>query len=142
MRNAEELAKTLDWLVDNGRIPGLLPVDVRAAASLLRVQDEKLKLYQQALAAKRHEVNVRLVPEHGYMLKLEANFIMADPVIYGVEQRVAEHPHLSEPEWQQELARAAVSIAQARQREDLLGKAYLGVRNAVRTLQSEREKTE
>ena len=78
----ERLAHTLNYLVKEGLVPGLLPADVSAAADLLLEQEAELGLLRKALATKEHLVEVEIVETRLYRKECRATLVISDPRIY------------------------------------------------------------
>ena len=94
-RTADQLAKTLEYLVTEGLVPGLLPADVSAAADLLRAQDAELATLRKAIAANLHHVNLKVTREAPCRRKFRAEFVIADPRLYYAELAVDDLAWLS-----------------------------------------------
>jgi hypothetical protein len=105
---AEKLAGTLDYLVREDLVPGLLPEDVSAAARLLVEQERELKTLREALATKEHIVNATAEREH-YRLKIRGEFVIADPRIYFGEIAVDDRTMFGAPEMEAGWTRRATA---------------------------------
>lgn len=81
MSDVEKCAATLEYLVKQGLVPGLLPEKVTEAARLLRAQEKELATLRAALTTKRHIVEVE-VEDMDLRKEVVAKFIIADPRIY------------------------------------------------------------
>ena len=85
-KGADELARTLEWCADRGRIEGLHPAEVRKAADLLREQAMKIEELSAILAANTPTVlfdeRDGLAP---YIKERRFTFIAVKPQAYQVE---------------------------------------------------------
>lgn len=81
-KTANELAFTLDYIVENCRPPGLLPETVTEAATRLREQEKELISLRAAMAAKEHLVTVTISKPTPYQTRFRAEFTITDPVRY------------------------------------------------------------
>jgi hypothetical protein len=129
---AEQLAGTLNYLVNKGLVPGLLPNDVTAAAEMLVEQEAELKLLREALATKEHIVNATAEREH-YRLKIRGEFVIADPRIYFGEIAVDDRTMFGVPErdWELHVARQLTRAATDAWLHDMTECAFVAVHSAI-----------
>jgi hypothetical protein len=129
---AQRLADRLDGMVSAKVLPGLLPEDVSAAAEMLREQDAELRTLREAMAAKRHIVNVTATERQPYSKDIRAELVIADPRIFYGEMRVDDRWAWGAPsDWDLHVARQLVRTATAEWIRELEELAYRGLRKAI-----------
>jgi len=83
METNEKLAGTLNWLVANGHIPGLLPENVTAAADRLIEQGKRIAELEATLAANKHTASAEIVDGPApYSKELRVRVDIVDPRPY------------------------------------------------------------
>lgn len=106
MERANKLAGTLDWLVREGLIPGLLPKDVSEAAELLRSQAAEIESLTRTLAASRHTVTAKRMPGNDpFRVVIRGEVAIADPRRYFGEVTI-DQMRLADPHFVPHLARS------------------------------------
>ena len=130
---AEKLAFTLDWLVANGHVPGIMPKDVTAAAELLRDQEAELKTLRTAMAAKDHTVEATAELDY-YQTTIRAAFIITDPRIYYGEIRIDDRLAATHRDYLEHVMRQLVSVGTADWIQDLRERTYVAVHDALAKL--------
>lgn len=135
---AEKLARTLDYLVGAGVIPGLLPADVSAAAELLRDQDKELQTLRAALATKEHIVDVEIVETQPYRKECRATLVISDPrIFHGAIEVGHEMEFMSrDDDWLHHIGRQLIRAGTRDWIRDLEEKAVIGF---VRTYRQMRD---
>lgn len=137
---AEKLAFTLRYLIKEGRVPGLLPKDVEAAAALLVEQEAELYWLRKALAAKSHIVEATAEREN-YQLKIKGTFTITDPRIYCGEIVVDDQTMFGAGagghDWQQHIAWHLTRATAADWIRELEERALVAVRDAIADATSE-----
>lgn len=84
-----ELAFTLNYLVEQGLVPGLLPRDVRAAAELLVRQEKQIQQMITILATNEHTVQIEAKRLSGFTgVEVKLTFGIVSPRTYRSETRV------------------------------------------------------
>ncbi|MBK9496695.1 MAG: hypothetical protein IPO08_19775 [Xanthomonadales bacterium] len=83
----QECTGTLEYLLSEGLVPGLLPKGVRKAIELLTSMDKELTSLRAAMATKHHIVTAEAEIENGYQVSVRAEFVIADPRRYFGEIR-------------------------------------------------------
>jgi hypothetical protein len=129
---AQKLAATLNWLVANDKVPGLLPRDVTAAAELLVEQETELTELRAAMAAKEHTVNATVKDVRPYRKRVAATFTITDARLYRGEVEIDAFRELQrEPEdYLLHLARMLTANATANWIRELQERAYVAIRAA------------
>ena len=128
---AEKLAFILNWLVQNGRIPGLHPKDVLEAANMLVEQEKELQTLRAALATKGHLVAVDVDEKH-YRMRVRGTFTITDPRIYCGEVTIDPlFIETANEEWMQHEARHLTRVATKDWMRELDEKTYVSLRNAL-----------
>lgn len=129
---AEKLAFTLNWIADNGTCRGLHPAEVRKAAALLVEQERQLVDLRAALAAKHHQVTIKVSSEAGFVKVIRGTVVITDPRIYYGETRVdALMLERADDRWVQHEAKHLVRLAAQDWLRDLDEKAYGALRQAL-----------
>ena len=127
---AEKLAFTLRYLIDKGCVPGLLPKDVEAAATMLVEQEKALALAKEALAAKDHVVKAEVEDEH-YRKRIRGTFIITDPRIYHGEVVIDDRLAAVDPNYVAHVSRSLVAVATNDWRNDLIERGHVAVVKAL-----------
>jgi hypothetical protein len=127
---AERLAFTLNYIVEKGCVPGLLPKDVKEAAELLLAQEAELQTLRTALAAKDHVVTAEAKEEH-YQKLIRATFVIANPRIYYGEVRVNDALAARDPDYIRHVAYQLASAGTAGWIQDLRERAIAAVTKAI-----------
>ncbi len=136
MKTADQLATTLEWMVKSGHVPGLLPEDVNAAATLLRAQDKELTTLRAAIAANQHAVAVTAERQGPCAVKLRGEFTIVDPRLYYGEVLVdLLRVEQVESDWMIHEARRVVGAATSDWIGELTGRTYDGMSAALKKLE-------
>jgi hypothetical protein len=128
--DVETCASTLEFLVQEGLVPGMLPKRVTQAAEMLRAMDKELASLRATLAAKHHFVKAEIVKQD-YRAEIRAEFVIADPRRYYGELRI-DIERLKSKEFLPYAAKALTSICSADWVRELQEMAMLEIHRAIK----------
>jgi len=138
MKTNKELADTLNWLVQNGRITGLHPASVTEAAKRLVEQGERIRELEAILAANKHAVSVEIVDgPTPYAKEVRLRVDVIDPRPYYASTRFDEYRlHGASDDYLQYIAGASLRMASKAFVEALMPQAMAEMGKAARILKA------
>lgn len=125
MTDIKSIITTLNWLVDNNHVPGLLNIEVRQAAIVLQEQADELVVYKKAEAAQEHTAIVTAKRDNNtYKLEIDTKVVLAGTKYYDTHSTVDVMIIDYEPDWKFEVARNIVEAIVSKIRTELVSKIY------------------
>lgn len=132
-RTNEQLAHTLNYLIEQRLVPGLLPVDVSAAAERLIEQSRRIEELEAILAANKHTVTATMVPtDDRYRSEIRVRLDIVDPRPYYGQIRVGYEMLLdNRHDYEVHIARTTLRAAFDEMEQSLLTRAVQQVAQAM-----------
>lgn len=132
MTDIKSMVATLNWLVDDNRVPGLLNIEVRQAAIVLQAQADELAIYKKAEAAQEHTAIV-IVREDSkrYLIEIDAKVVVTSPKYYDTHTKISSDVITYDHDWKLHVARQVVDQTLGHMRDDILQKIYPQIRDQL-----------
>ena len=126
------MVATLNWLVDNNHVPGLLDTEVRQAAVVLQEQADELAIYKKAETAQEHTAIVTVREDSKqYLIEIDAKVVVTSPKYYDTHTKISSDIITHDLDWKVQAARQIVDQTLGHMRDDLLQKIYPQIRDQL-----------
>lgn len=138
MKTNEQLAHTLNWLVEQDLIPGLLPESVTAAAERLIWQGKRIAELEAILAANKHTASVEIADGPSpYSKEVRLRVDIVDPRAYSARHLMQEYELTgATDDYLHHVALHSLRMATRSFEEELLPQAMRAMHKAVQEMKS------